>query len=297
MHAGESRDGNIVSLEHVNVRIPDQLLATLFYVTGLGLTRDPYLMTGLNNMWINIGRSQFHLPTGEPQILRGHVGLVIPDRQALLKRLAGIQASLKDTRFAFREQADHVEVTQPWGNRVCCFEPGPRFGAMRLGLLYVEFDVPLGSAAAIARFYQEILAAPASAADGTARVTVGPHQSLIFRETDRPLPDYDGHHIQVYVRDFAGIRERLDRFALLSEDNGPHHYRFLDIIDLERRLRLFTVEHEIRSLTHPLHARPLVSRNPAQTRCRQKPPPRSSAGCAAGRRAGRPCRCGRSPAR
>ena len=38
--------GNIVALEHVNTRIPDQQLATAFYVSGLGLTRDPYLMTG-----------------------------------------------------------------------------------------------------------------------------------------------------------------------------------------------------------------------------------------------------------
>ncbi|MBM3538277.1 MAG: hypothetical protein FJX55_10640 [Alphaproteobacteria bacterium] len=257
--------GNIVSLEHVNIRVPDQLLATLFYVTGLGLTRDPYLMTGLNNMWINIGRSQFHLPTGDPQILRGHVGLVIPDRRALLRRLAGIQTRLKDTRFTFREQADHIEVMSPWGNLLRCFEPEPRFGATRLGLPYVEFDVPVGSAAGIARFYQEIFATPASAAEGTARVTVGPHQSLIFRETDQYVPDYDGHHVQVYVRDFAGVRERLGRFALVSEDNGPHQYRFLDIIDLDQRRNLFTVEHEIRSLTHPLHARPLVNRNPAQT--------------------------------
>jgi len=53
---GESHDrssqdvGNIVALEHVNVRVPDQQLATLFYVVGLGLTRDPYLMPGLDNM-------------------------------------------------------------------------------------------------------------------------------------------------------------------------------------------------------------------------------------------------------
>ena len=37
--------GNAIHFEHVNVTIPDQHLATLFYVTGLGLTRDPYLMT------------------------------------------------------------------------------------------------------------------------------------------------------------------------------------------------------------------------------------------------------------
>jgi hypothetical protein len=42
--------GNVVGLEHVNVTVPDQQLATLFYNTGLGLTRDPYIMTGLGNM-------------------------------------------------------------------------------------------------------------------------------------------------------------------------------------------------------------------------------------------------------
>ena len=36
--------GNSIHLEHVNVQVPDQRLATFFYVTGLGLTRDPYLM-------------------------------------------------------------------------------------------------------------------------------------------------------------------------------------------------------------------------------------------------------------
>src|SRR5215468_4768870 len=69
--------GNSIHLEHVNVQVPDQRLATLFYVAGLGLTRDPYLMVSDSNMWVNVGRSQFHLPTGAAQVLRGHTGLVI----------------------------------------------------------------------------------------------------------------------------------------------------------------------------------------------------------------------------
>ncbi|TAJ27707.1 MAG: hypothetical protein EPO67_16935, partial [Reyranella sp.] len=74
--------GNIVALEHVNLRVEDQGLATLFYVSGLGLTRDPYMMTSIDNMWINVGKSQFHLPTGGPaQVLRGRVGLVVDDRE------------------------------------------------------------------------------------------------------------------------------------------------------------------------------------------------------------------------
>ena len=49
--------GNIVAFEHANVRVPDQQIATAFYVMGLGFTRDPYLMVGLDNMWINLGSS------------------------------------------------------------------------------------------------------------------------------------------------------------------------------------------------------------------------------------------------
>src|ERR1043166_4364877 len=79
--------GNSVHLEHVNVQVPDQRLAQLFYAAGLGLTRDPYLMVSDSNMWINVGRSQFHLPTGKAQVLRGHTGLVIEGRDALLDRL------------------------------------------------------------------------------------------------------------------------------------------------------------------------------------------------------------------
>ena len=35
--------GNVQLLEHVNVTVPDQGLASMFYVTGLGFTRAPYL--------------------------------------------------------------------------------------------------------------------------------------------------------------------------------------------------------------------------------------------------------------
>ena len=48
------------------MRVPDQVLATVYYVQGLGLTRDPYLMVDTENMWVNVGQEQFHLPTGGP---------------------------------------------------------------------------------------------------------------------------------------------------------------------------------------------------------------------------------------
>src|SRR5207244_6766839 len=90
LHRAAEDLGNAIHLEHVNVTVPDQRLATLFYVTGLGLTRDPYIMVSDSNMWVNVGRSQFHLPSGEAQVLRGHTGLVISGRDALLQRLASV---------------------------------------------------------------------------------------------------------------------------------------------------------------------------------------------------------------
>ena len=86
--------GNSIHLEHVNVTIPDQRIAQLFYGAGLGLTRDPYLMVMDDNMWMNVGRSQFHLPTGAPQVLRGKTGIVIEGREALLTRLANVKPRL-----------------------------------------------------------------------------------------------------------------------------------------------------------------------------------------------------------
>jgi hypothetical protein len=261
--------GNVVALEHVNTRIPDQRLATLYYVSGLGLTRDPFLMTGVDNMWANVGKSQFHLPTGGPQVLRGVVGLVLPGRQALLRRLAAVKKELEGTLFSFQEHNDHVDTISPWGNRIRCHEPGPRLGKMTLGLPYVEFTVPVGAAAAIARFYREILATPAHVAqDGDAPkavVSVGPDQSLVFRESEAQLPDFDGHHVQVYLADFSGPYRRLLERGLISQEDDQHQYRFVDIVDVESNRPVFSIEHEVRSMRHPLYARPLVNRNPAQT--------------------------------
>ena len=261
--------GNVVSLEHVNTQIPDQQLATLFYISGLGLTRDPFLMTGVDNMWANVGSSQFHLPTGKQQVLRGATGLVLPEREALLGRLAAVRKPLEGTLFSFQERDDHVEAICPWGNRIRCHEPAPRFGRVALGLPYVELSVPVGAAAAIARFYREILGAPARVEqDGgvpRAIVPVGPDQDLIFRESEMPQPEFDGHHVQIYLQDFSGPYGRLLERGLISQEDDQHQYRFINIVDVDSNRPVFAIEHEVRSMRHPLYARPLVNRNPAQT--------------------------------
>jgi catechol-2,3-dioxygenase len=261
--------GNSIHLEHVNVTVPDQHLATLFYVAGLGLTRDPYLMVSDTNMWVNAGRSQFHLPRGEAQVVRGHTGIVIAGREALLQRLASVAKKLEGTAFSFSEHNDYVEATCPWGNRVRCYEPdAERFGRITLGIPYVEFDVPVGTTKGICAFYPPIMGMPTELKNGdgaVARVKVGKNQYLQFRETDRPQPEYDGHHVQIYITNFSGPHRKLGERGLIYSEDNPYQYRFRDITDLDSGKHLFTVEHEVRSATHPMYMRPLINRNPAQT--------------------------------
>jgi len=269
--------GNIVALEHVNVTVPDQQQATIFYVSGLSLTRDPFLMTGPTNMWVNVGRSQFHLPTGQAQVLRGHTGIVVPDREALVRRLERTRKRLSGTRFDFTECDEFVEATCPWGNRIRCYAPDQqRFGRITLGIAYVEFDVPKGVADRIARFYRSVMGAQAAASDDNgngraARVEVGIGQYLCFRETDGKIPPYDGHHIQIYVADFSGPYTKLLDKGLISEESDQHQYRFKDLVDPETGETLFTIEHEVRSMRHPLFMRPLVNRNPSQSNINYAP--------------------------
>jgi hypothetical protein len=262
--------GNITGLEHVNVEIPDQGLASNFYLVGCGFTRDPYLFPGTNNMWVNVGKNQFHLPSGEPLVFRGHIGVVSPDREALLHRLQNVKPMLKDTKFKFEEHNEYVSATCPWGNELRLYAPDvERFGHINLGIPYVEFTVPEGTAKRIAKFYRKVLGAITCIeknGDGkAAHIKVGPNQELVFRETDKPLPEFDGHHLQVYVEDFGTPHKKLKKLNLITEESDRCQYRFEDIVDVDTGDVLFTIEHEIRSMTHPLYARPLVNRNVDQT--------------------------------
>ena len=262
--------GNFTALEHLNVEIPNQGLASDFYLVGMGFTRDPFLFPGTNNMWVNIGKSQIHMPTGDALVFRGHVGVVTPSREDLLNRLQGVKKNLADTKFGFKEFKDHVYVTCPWGNEFHVYEPDvSRFGNINLGLPYVEFTVPPKAAKKIAKFYRKILGARTCVEKNghgkAAHIKCGLNQELVFRETDRPIPEFDGHHLQVYVEDFGTPHEKLQKLGLITEESDRCQYRFEDIIDLDSGKVLFQIEHEIRSMTHPLFNRPLVNRNPAQT--------------------------------
>src|SRR5690606_29148737 len=98
-----------------------------------------------------------------------------------------------------------------------------------------------------------------------AHASVGQRQELIYRETKAELAPYDGHHLAIYVADFSGPHRRLAERGLISEESDQWQYRFKEIVDPESGKALFTIEHEVRSMTHPLAFRPLVNRNPAQS--------------------------------
>jgi hypothetical protein len=261
--------GNIIALEHVNVQISDQALATLFYVVGLGGTRDPYLNVGLNNMWINFGEQQFHLPTRPPQVIDGYIGLVMPDLDVLEKRLQSVAESLKGSKFSCTRMADHLLVTCPWGNRYRCYTSRAEFGDMTVGMPYVEFLVPPGALDGILRFYQTAFAAPTvveSDQQGRfGRVKIGRHQALLFRETDKTITPYDGHHVAIYVANFSVPYGYLQERGVITEDVRNHQFRFKDLVDPADGKGKFALEHEVRSLRHPMYHRHFVNRDAAQS--------------------------------
>src|SRR5438874_165450 len=158
--------GNIVHFEHVNVTVPDPVKATIFWIMGMGFTRDPYLMVGIDNMWANMGAP----------------------------------SSIVDCRGAT-----------------------------------------------------------------AAKVRIGGQQlSFIFRETNDPIPAYDGHHVAIYIADFYAPYKKLMDRGLISMESHAYEWRFIKIVDPDTNELLFEIEHEVRSMTNPLYMRPLVNRNAAQ---------------------------------
>ena len=99
----------------------------------------------------------------------------------------------------------------------------------------------------------------------------GARQYFVFRETDAAEAAYDGHHVQIDVANFSSPHRRLMELGLVTEESSQHQYRFKDIVDLDSRAVLFTIEHEVRSLQHPMYGRVLINRDPTQSAMNYKP--------------------------
>jgi hypothetical protein len=70
----------------------------------------------------------------------------------------------------------------------------------------------------------------------------------------------------VYVANFSGPHKFLKKHDLLTEESNDYQYRFEDLVDPKTGKKLFKIEHEVRSLYHPMFGRErgFVNRNPVQ---------------------------------
>ncbi len=159
------------------------------------------------------------------------------------------------------------------------------------GMDFVEFYCPRGTAEKIALFYDSVLDATTcvltDANDNDTKVTMiaignvkqsgQADQSILFRETDGPIPSYDGHHIALYVGQSAADFEQAFRNAQLAgivwvnprfDDQAMtlqgakkwQQFRFKNIVDMETGKTIFELEHEMRSIEHEAWPGPRVMR-------------------------------------
>jgi len=260
--------GAFVHLEHVNFRVDDHRLATLYFILGLGFTRDPCRMVGVRNMWVNLGLQQFHLPLGQPTPFPGEVHVAVPDLGKTRADLEAVAPELKGTAFAVQSENGTLATRDPWGHAVRVHEAGKLPGHLPQSMPRVAFDVPPGAAEGIARFYREVLHCPAEVAGHKgareATVNVGPHQAFRFAERKRAeaAPAHN-NHVAVYLSRYWETYDALGERGLIMEPHSSREqFRFADIVDVDSGAPLFRIEHEMRSLYHPDFRKPLVNRIP-----------------------------------
>jgi hypothetical protein len=261
--------GGIVHLEHVNFTIADYDLAAVFFMAGLGFTRDPFTRTDETNMAINVGLQQFHLPrrpAGTPP-MHGVIGLISPELEAVRQRFDGLarEGIFDGTPYRYTVMQDFHEIMSPFGVRMRLHPTGSLPYPRVLGLPYVEIPVPAGSAAGISRFYQRVMQAPvAHEESGNAvQVTMGPYQWVRFVETDG-LNDYDNgtFHIAYYVGHYGAVFDAIDNRGDLMGGGDDQVFFFKNIFDPDTGKTVFALQNEIRSFYHADFMRPLVNRWP-----------------------------------
>jgi hypothetical protein len=261
--------GTIVHFEHVNFRVDDHRPAALYFLAGLGFTREPYRMVGVRNMWVNLGTQQFHLPIGQPTPFPGEVHVAVPDLAHTRQTLAEVAPQLKDTAFACTQENGTLATTTPWGHAVRVHDSRKLPGYLPQSMPWVTFHVAPGTAEGIARFYREALRCPAEVAGRKgareATVAVGPHQAFRFAERKgaETAPKHN-NHVAVYISRYWETYDWLAERKLVMEPVGVarEQFRFSDIVELDSGELLFRFEHEMRSLYHPDFRKPLVNRIP-----------------------------------
>ena len=262
--------GRMLHMDHVNFETPDHEMATIFYMNGLGFTRDPYRRADEQNLGVNVGRQQFHLPKrGEcTPPFYGVVGLVVPDIDGIKQRLELLNdlGKFKGTPYGWLEEGNTVLITSPFGYRLRLHSYGTLDFTKPLGIAYVEVPSPPGKAKRVGNFYEKIVGAPVQISEvggiEAAIISAGPHQEIKFIE--RELDDYNTYsmHISYHVTHYNELRQRLNEHGSLMGLGGGETFFFNKIFDPDTGELLMTVQNEVRSLYHPDFMRPLINRWP-----------------------------------
>jgi len=297
---------NILVLDHLNINHErgrhDWLRA--FYFDFLKCVVDPRkkenIELGRKTLWANIGANQFHLPEGKPeaQVLKGLVTLSYPTLSGLRDRMEECASKLEGSKFQVVEDLNNsLHVTDPWGTHFRLVHGDPLERDPRgqqpgegvsegLGIRDLTLYCPQGTnMTGIARFYQEILGAVTEITQSNVcTVSVGPQQTLTFKEHPNPNTDVKHHemldessdfpeakpaflsnygpHVSIYVRSLPATYKAADKLNLvyvnprfkrqaftLKDAVDQCMFRIIDIVDPESpNTVILKLEHEVRSV-------------------------------------------------
>jgi len=292
--------GNILHLEHINLNVPDVLVAHRFYIDLLGLTFDSSRNSNVGTTWINAGRTQFHLVAEDrAQVIIGTIGIAIPSFDDIIQRCVKWTKRNKfaGTRFQYQvivndstgltpwrkhavRSKRKIQITGPWGNHFELFEAQ---SLTMVGIVFVQFDVSNEVLPFMEKVYTKHFQTPIVQSKEGLEVTVGGRQRLIFsppkcHQYDRAIhcsipldvEEY-GYHVAIYIANFSGTFTRMqkdnliyvsDRFRDKADTiaKAKHHRQFRFKDFRNENRNLFELEHEIRSVVHSNFMRPLINR-------------------------------------
>ena len=143
---------------------------------------------------------------------------------------------------------------------------GELSGRMPQAISYVNFWVPVGSAKAIADFYEKMVFAPTKLGkrgkNAMATVTVGANQHFHFIEKADYAPVVHPNHVAIYVTRYQEMYQQFKAKKLLMRPDVEEQFRFDRMANTRSGKVVFTFEHEVRSLYHPDYLKPLANRVP-----------------------------------
>ena len=263
--------GGIAHLEHVNFEVDSHDMVSIFFMAGLGFTRDPYTRSDEKNMAANVGLQQFHLPRlgrATPP-MQGVIGLITPELEAIKARLKGLQKEglFKGTPFRYQVKKGYHEVMSPFGVKMRLHQTGTLPFPKVLGMPYVDIPVEPGKAEPILNFYKRVMRSTGSiekvSGKKAACVTMGPYQWTRFIET-KGLDSYDNHtfHIAYYVSNYNEVLDEIERNKGVMAGGQNQIFFFEKIFDPDNGDLIYSLQNEVRSFYHEDFMRPLVNRWP-----------------------------------